>query len=459
MIALDVNPTARTGLGPLWKIMFWAIQIGTWLWCGLQQDYFDAGEFDTKGKIKYSIMINLKILAAAGVVGIIFLVYIAIVNQFTSDDLVGFVVALANTIGLSLLICLLGHGLIEVPRKLWDEASYQIRMKHYLYKLKQVDVDYDQCKEDLVNVCVLIRDVAKKIKSEDELYQQFLIVEGNVPDEKERKAYGISSLGSSTIDRDDKLYERVQDCEKPDLQLLVDINFRARRVTGEMRRVRLTYDVTIDKAIKCEEQLNELNRDPPPEITNRESFTADNVRWYLNSAYGRRFLMMRTVSLFFMFMSICVVWSEVTMFSSSSLSIFGALLASASNAVSTQIYATVPIAYICSCAFYSAFQLKIGKFYHCHDHKQTDFNSLLYNAQLLLRLVVGVGYNYMLILNIKSSAFLDIMGTMYVWHCLISLFVHRVDEIPYFSGTWCLCLALLLFCTSPSCWHSCAWLH
>lgn len=239
LIALDVNPVARTGLGPLWKLEFWIIQIMTWVWAGGQQDYFDAGDFDTMGKIKHSIKINLKIIGAAGTVGITFLIYVAIVNQFSKNDLMAFVVALANTIGLTLLICLLGHGLVELPRKFWDEADYVVRMKHFLFKLKSVDVDYDQCKEDTVNICALVREAAKKIKKTDELYAQFAIVEGNIPDEKERKAYGIHSLGSATLDDSDALYTAINDCVALDLPMLVQLNFRARRTTAEMRRVRL----------------------------------------------------------------------------------------------------------------------------------------------------------------------------------------------------------------------------
>lgn len=145
LIALDVNPDARTGLSVLWRLEFWFIQFATWIWAGGQQDYFDAGEFDWRGifsvlirhshsnsflvavlsrvglcsgsgKLKYSVKINLKILGIAGFFGVIFLVYVAIATGMDQEHLVGFVVALANTIGLTLLIMLLGTAVIHGSR-------------------------------------------------------------------------------------------------------------------------------------------------------------------------------------------------------------------------------------------------------------------------------------------------------------------------------------------------------
>ena len=178
-----------------------------------------------------------------------------------------------------------------------------------------------------------------------------------------------------------------------------------------------------------------MNTDPPPTIT-RETLSVDSLRWFWANKYGRRFAAMRTFAVACMFMSVCVVWCEMTMFSGTSLSIFEKLLKSAANPVSQQIYATVPLCYICACAFFSSFRLRLSKFYHLHDEQQTDFNSLLYNAQLLLRLVVGVGYNYMILVRVESSAFLDIMGHM--------------DVVPLFGSAFVLYFPILLvaLCTA-----------
>lgn len=170
---MDLIPEARPATAILWRIEFWMIQFMTWIWASGQQDYFDSGEFTflsnlfieshsdfhfflllTVGKLRYSVIINLKIVGAAGALFLIFLIYIAVSNHMTQQDVFGFIAALSNTIGLTLLICLLGmdydgdlychckhnlslsgHGLVELPRKLWFDASLIIYMKHYLFKL------------------------------------------------------------------------------------------------------------------------------------------------------------------------------------------------------------------------------------------------------------------------------------------------------------------------------------
>ena len=53
----------------------------------------------------------------------------------------------------------------------------------------------------------------------------------------------------------------------------------------------------------------------------------------------------------------------------------------ASGALSPlQLSSLIIIFYMCLCAFYTVFQLKIYQYYHLDPHQMTDENSLLFSA-------------------------------------------------------------------------------
>ena len=58
-------------------------------------------------------------------------------GQMNASKVGGFLMALANTYGLVFIILLLGHGLVKVPRKLW-ETSFEGRelQRHYFIVTK-----------------------------------------------------------------------------------------------------------------------------------------------------------------------------------------------------------------------------------------------------------------------------------------------------------------------------------
>ncbi len=287
--------------------------------------------------------------------------YVAASQHMSSDDLTAFVVALANTIGLTLLILLLGHGLVELPRKFWHEASLVIRMKHFLFKLKEVDVDYETAKEEMVKLFGIVNKVKGKMKAEDELYYCLQEIETNIPAEQEKKSsFNILSLGGANYDGD-KLYEEVSEASDVDIALLAKVNFRAKRVTQEIRRVKQQFEHTVDKCIECEKEMLEMLDQNPPSF-DRPSI--EGVQWLFTNKYGRRMLLMRLVGAGFALMSLFVIWCEITMFSSQNMSIFAKFVESAQpNAAGVQIAAMIPLAYVCACAFFSAFRLRLASLY------------------------------------------------------------------------------------------------
>lgn len=54
---------------------------------------------------------------------VIFVIYMLTTNGGSTSALVGFMMAMANTYGLMIVIVLMGNGLVALPRRLWEMGS------------------------------------------------------------------------------------------------------------------------------------------------------------------------------------------------------------------------------------------------------------------------------------------------------------------------------------------------
>ncbi len=62
------------------------------------------------------------------------------------------VITASNTWGLFLLILLLGYGLVEVPRKLWDKADFQLTIMRTYFQLSKLSTEKQEAHENLEDI-------------------------------------------------------------------------------------------------------------------------------------------------------------------------------------------------------------------------------------------------------------------------------------------------------------------
>ena len=60
---------------------------------------------------------------------IAFLVYLIIKDNFTMQELVPILMAASNAFGMFLVVIFLSHGLVALPRELWRQKKYEIKLK------------------------------------------------------------------------------------------------------------------------------------------------------------------------------------------------------------------------------------------------------------------------------------------------------------------------------------------
>lgn len=104
----------------------------TWIILPFFQEYEDAGDFTILGKAKTSIKLNLKLYGFMILLGVIFIIYLLISGTLTVDKLGGFAIVMVNCFGLLLVVLLLGHGIVALPKKYWLEKNNDVMLK-YLY--------------------------------------------------------------------------------------------------------------------------------------------------------------------------------------------------------------------------------------------------------------------------------------------------------------------------------------
>lgn len=69
------------------------------------------------------------------------IVWVCYSGQVTAGNVGGFLMALANTYGLVIIIMLLGHGLVQVPRKLWETSFNERQLQRHYFVAPKVGND------------------------------------------------------------------------------------------------------------------------------------------------------------------------------------------------------------------------------------------------------------------------------------------------------------------------------
>ncbi|KAI9711450.1 MAG: hypothetical protein M1828_001908 [Chrysothrix sp. TS-e1954] len=113
----------------VWRIAYWLTFVLTWFVLPLLGDYVDSGHRDPRARFNYSLRINLRyqlIIFTAGAIG---LVYFFLQAGVHITNLKATVMALAYAWGLVLAIYLMGHGLVDIPRRLFKSASTAGRLR------------------------------------------------------------------------------------------------------------------------------------------------------------------------------------------------------------------------------------------------------------------------------------------------------------------------------------------
>ena len=140
-----------------WKGMYWVVYFLTWLLIPFTISYVNSGEFGFIRKLRVALKDNLITYAVMVALFGIFSFYIVMTRHFNTQQLVAYMMALANAYGLFLLVAFLGYGLVDIPRFYWHLGNHQLALERCEYLASRLHEELSLAileYEDTLNVSI-----------------------------------------------------------------------------------------------------------------------------------------------------------------------------------------------------------------------------------------------------------------------------------------------------------------
>lgn len=84
------------------------------------------------------------------------------------------IMALSNTWGLLVLMGFIGLGIVNVPRKIMFESSYESLMYYYHYSVSKAEASYKSAREGYLRVLSRVKDFDAAIRSTDSVHRPLI---------------------------------------------------------------------------------------------------------------------------------------------------------------------------------------------------------------------------------------------------------------------------------------------
>ena len=142
-----------------WQITYWSTFLLAWFILPIARETLHSGRFGVLSQIKEGISSSLRGICLMAVVGILFVIGIAIHMHSVRliSVLLPVLMAWGNTYGLVLVSLLLGNGLVSIPKKYWREA-------HPDNELRRIRIVACSAEEELFDAVMGLEDVERKIE-------------------------------------------------------------------------------------------------------------------------------------------------------------------------------------------------------------------------------------------------------------------------------------------------------
>lgn len=131
----DAPGSAKAFLQTAWQCLYWYTFVAMITILPFHQEYADCGEFTVWGKVKWSVRQNFTFLVSMSIAGVVGILILLASHRLSVGSILGFAIAASNALGLTLVLFLLGYGLVEIPRDLWRKGSRGGRQRLLMHKV------------------------------------------------------------------------------------------------------------------------------------------------------------------------------------------------------------------------------------------------------------------------------------------------------------------------------------
>lgn len=405
----------KGGISFFWIWSYWSTFLLTWLVVPLIQGFEDAGDFSLVERLKTSIHVNLVFYLIVGSIGLFGLILLISMQKIRGVKLLGFAMACSNTFGLVTGAFLLGFGLSEIPKSLWRNADWTTRQKVLSHKVAKMAVKLDDAHQELSNTIVVAQATSKQMSRRDPLRPCMDVIDNMIVrlfrEDPSFKPQG-GRLGENDMDYD------------TDEKSMATLRRHLRIAREEYYRYKSEYQTYVTEALELEDTIKNYERRHTtgwkfissfrPERTGTLGPFLDTTELIWRCILHKQLEKVSSVMLGCM--SAAILLAEATLLPRGvDLSIFSILIKSVGNQeVLVQVFAFVPLMYMCLCTYYSLFKAGMLMFYSLTP-RQTSAVGLLMICSMVARYAPPISYNFLNLINLgdgKKTIFEQRMGNI-----------------------------------------------
>ena len=388
-------------LPDLWRTIYWSSQILSWLLLPMMQSYVYAGAFSIWGKIKTALWENALWYGSYLIIFFGLLIYVAVNPKLDLDGdnlkLIG--ITASNTWGLLLLVLLIGYGLVELPRNAWNMSQPNLRLEQTYFRIAKLSTDKEDAEEELSECLTEVKKASEEIKYNSNLRKYIDIIIDKCPE-------GSSYLFSKGTD---DFMDYTTSATAFNKKALVSLHKKVITLTHRAHRTQVQWNSELKLAFDLEDV--ERSKENPEKLY-KYSFNTHAKKSILNMKMkwlweiSVKPWVFRGLAIILFCLSVMLVWSEMTFFSTNPVLSIYALMIKVTK--KDQLYlpmefvSCVTIAYMCACTYYTVFRMKIFNFYYFAPNHQTDSNSLLFSGLLLCRLTYALCLNFLAMIHLDG---------------------------------------------------------
>ncbi|KAA8546769.1 hypothetical protein F0562_003198 [Nyssa sinensis] len=395
------------GISFFWSWSYWSTFLLTWSVVPLIQGFEDAGDFTVSERLKTSIHVNLVFYLIVGSIGLFGLILLIIMRRNWSGGVLGFAMACSNTFGLVTGAFLLGFGLSEIPKSIWRNADWTTRQKVLSHKIAKMAIKLDDAHQELSNAIVVAQATSKQMSKRDPLRPYMDVIDNMLvqmfEEDPSFKPQG-GRLGENDMDYD------------ADEKSMATLRRHLRGAREEYYRYKSEYLTYVMEALELEDTIKNYERRNAtgwkfvsslrPERTGKLGPLFDTMELTWRCVLRKQ--VEKLLAVILGCMSAAILLAEATILPNGvDLSLFSILIKSVGEQeVLVQVFAFVPLMYMCICTYYSLFKVGMLMFYSLTP-RQTSSVNLLMICSMVARYAPPISYNFLNLIRLDDKTIFE----------------------------------------------------
>ncbi|XP_017969356.1 PREDICTED: LMBR1 domain-containing protein 2 homolog A isoform X2 [Theobroma cacao] len=331
-----------------------------------------------------------------------------------SGGVLGLAMALSNTFGLVTGAFLLGFGLSEIPKSLWKNADWTIRQKVLSHKVAKMAVKLDEAHQEFSNAIVVAQATSNQMSKRDPL-RPYMDVIDNMLAQMFREDPSFKPQGG-------RLGENDMDYDS-DEKSMATLRRHLRLAQEEYYRYKSEYMTYVSEALQLEDTIKNYERRSStgwkyvssfrPGRSGKTGTFLDSTEFIWRCILRKQ--LKKVLAIILGIMSVAILLAEATLLPRGvDLSLFSILINSVKKQeVLVQVFAFVPLMYMCICTYYSLFKIGMLMFYSLTP-RQTSSVSLLMICSMVARYAPPISYNFLNLISLggRKTIFEKRMGNI-----------------------------------------------